>query len=197
MEINKRNWICIGLIIAFSVLAALTSVWWMLVSVAVTIYGVYYNFKDPSVAKEDVEVAQEPKAKDYGVDMDWESEVSSEDAYEYLLKVNYNLRVNTLSLTVEDASQIEGLIDDLRELIIMMEDSTSVLKWKVNQICVDFMPKLVSRFNVASTSGRREIMGTTVADIKNRVAEMRVLVETNNQAEFEHYANTLQQIMQK
>lgn len=154
----------------------------------------YYFYRVKFGTKPEVPQEEETIKKD-GIDMDWQSEVSSKDAYTYLMHANHKLRVESQSLRMEDVTVIEALIDDLRNLVLMVEDSSSVLKWKVNQICVDFVPKLINRFNAASNEDRTEIMATTVHDIRSKLAEIETVVNNNNKQEFEHYATTLQKIM--
>lgn len=159
------------------------------------VMGVLTGFEHVKSEKGQKDETVEPEIKEDGKDVDWESEVSSGEAYQYLAQANYRLRVFGKSLTESEVFEIEAMIDDLRNIVLMVEDSSSVLKWKVNQICVDFIPKLINRFNTASNESRVEIMTTTVVDIRNRVSEIENAVATNNQQEFEHYANTLQKIM--
>jgi hypothetical protein len=154
--------------------------------------GFYFSFLD---TKEEKEVNTEMDIKHDGENLDWQSKISTEKAYQYLTIVNFNLRIDGKNLSKEEVSQIEGLIDDLRNLLLMMEDSKAVLKWKVSQICVDFMPKLINRYIKASGANRSEIMATTIQEIKSKVDEIENVVEANNEEEFEFYANTLQKIM--
>jgi hypothetical protein len=191
---NKKLYVLGAITLVLTIITIIThSLWFFLLTIGAAIYTAYDTMTNPNTGEEE-ESHKEEESED-GINMDWESEVSTDEAYEYLLKVNFSLRVNGLALKDEQVASFENLIDDLRGLILQIEDSPSVLKWKVNQICVDFLPKLVRRFNVAPNGMRDEIMETTVKDINAKVNEIANAVETNNQEEFEFYANTLQQIM--
>ena len=159
--------------------------------------AIFILFKTDLIVGEEKEEVQteEPELKKDGENLDWESDVTTIDAYRYLLHANYNLRVHGRDISDEDAESIEELIDDLRNLVLSIEDSSSVLKWKVNQICMDFIPKLINRFISATSTSRVEIMSVTIRDIKEKIRQIETTVQTNNQEEFEHFANTLQKIM--
>lgn len=187
--------IVIGVTVVIAVLGLFVTPYFFLGLIAVAGY-IGYLYQEHK--KEGVVEPQEETIKDMssdGVKMNWQSEIPTEKAYKYLLKVNYELRVNGNYVSQDHVDVIETLIDDLRELVLVMDDSTSVLKWKINQICVEFMPQLIGKFNKASNQSREEIMGATINDIQGRVTEIKTAIETNQQEEFEHYAQTLQKIM--
>jgi hypothetical protein len=192
---KTRSIICIGSAITSIIfLVIFTQLWFVFltafcISVGLGFRYAYLDFKEENEVKPEMDIKQD------GEDMDWQSKISTEKAYQYLTIVNYNLRVKGKNLSEEEVSQIEDLIDDLRNLLLIMEDSKAVLKWKVSQICVDFMPKLINRYIKATGTMRVEIMATTINDIKTKVAEIENVIETNNEEEFEFYANTLQKIM--
>jgi hypothetical protein len=191
---KNRNLITTGLVVVLfgvTFLSVMISMWFILLGICIVIgYGYYlFNHND----EDDTETKEAPNAD--GVDMDWETEVTSVQAYTMLMEVNYKLRVKGHNLSQEHVDTIEELIDDLRNLILMMDNSTSVLKWKVNQICVDFLPKLLNRYLMAPSNSRDEIMATTITEIQGKVSEIEDVINNNNEAEFEHYAETLQKIM--
>ena len=156
---------------------------------------IYYFYRKQYKPSQVTTAPKEAPIKTDGEDLNWDSEIPTQKAYKYLMHVNHSLRVNSNNTDLEQVFKVEELIDELRNLLMIMEDSKTVLKWKVSQICVDFLPKLVNRYNVADDKQKKQIIFQTVDGLRQKVLEIKEIVVANKQEEFEHYANTLNLIM--
>lgn len=181
----------LGVVILALILTFSVSGYFFLLACVGLVYVIYLLVTDDN---KDI-VENEATFKKDGEDVNWETQVSTEVAYEYLMRSNFTLRMVGENVRKVDVTKFESLIDDLRRVVLKMEDSSSVLKWKVNQICSDFLPKLVNRFVDAPATTRGEIMDSTVKEIHANVLHIDQTINTNKQEDFAHYANTLQKIM--
>lgn len=182
-----------GIVLLLSVLTTLSTM--ATSAIAITIAVIVFFFLRKNEKNDDEEEADEkPLSKD-GETMDWQSEVSSEKAYKYLMVSNFTLRSSDGKLTAKEIKVFEDMIDNLRNLILMLDTASTVLKWKVNQISIEFIPKLSNKYLLANPENRKVIMETTVNDINTKVSEIETVISNNNNEEFEHYATTLQKIM--
>lgn len=145
--------------------------------------------KEENDAKKDVNSGSE--------DISWNSEHSIDELIECLYVMNLNVvKSHVIDKNLREKIRLLSLsLKNCAEELDSYIGRDNVLFWKIKQISMDFLPKLVNRF-IASRGQMEDKILDILSEMKTKTLKIEEEVKNKNLNELEYYSNALSKIIE-